>query len=113
MSVFPPMIQGTLREHYLLLFGSAGVFATGAGFIGAWLGARSATRAALRQTEEASRRALQPEQIRELSNSVEAIGLEVERIAEAQRFVAKVLVERRDAMPPIPPRRAVGEITPN
>jgi hypothetical protein len=97
----------------LLLFGSAGVFAAGAGFIGAWFGARMATRAARRQAEETSRGVLHPDQIRELSNNVEAIGLEVERIAEAQRFVAKVLVERRDAVPPIPPRRAVGEITPN
>ena len=33
--------------------------------------------------------------------------------AEAQRFVAKVLVERRDALPPISAHRVAGEITPH
>ena len=113
MSVFPPLINGTLREHYLMLFGAAGSVAMAAGFVGAWVGARFAARAAMRQAEEARRTALQPEQIRELSNNVEAIGLEVERIAEAQRFVAKVLVERRDALPPMPGHRPAGEITPH
>ena len=113
MSVFPPMVHGTLREHYLMLFGAAGSVAMTAGFVGAWIGARLAARAAIRQAEELRRTALQPEQIRDLSNSVEAIGLEVERIAEAQRFVAKVLVERRDAIPPLPSQRSAGEITPH
>ena len=113
MSVFPPMINGTLREHYLILFGAAGGVAMTAGFVGAWIGARFAARAAMRQAEEMRRTALQPEQIRELSSSVEAIGLEVERISEAQRFVAKVLVDRRDALPPFPPQRSAGEITPH
>ena len=116
MSFFPPMIHGTLRDHYLLLFGAAGAVATGAGFVGAWFGARLAGRSAMRQLDEARRTALQPEQFRELSVNVEAIALEVERIAEAQRFVAKVLVERHDALPavpPVPPRRAASEITPH
>jgi hypothetical protein len=113
MSVFPPIIYGTLREHYILLFGAAGAVATGAGFVGAWFGARLAGRSAMRQLDEARRTALQPEQVRELSANVEAIAIEVERIAEAQRFVAKVLVERHDALPAIPPRRPASEITPH
>jgi len=113
MNVFPPMMHGTLREHYLMLFGAAGGIAMTAGFVGSWIGARFAARAAMRQSDEARRTALQPEQIRELSSSVEAIALEVERIAEAQRFVAKVLVERRDALPSLPAHRSAGEITPH
>jgi hypothetical protein len=27
MSVLPPLINGTLREHYVMLFGAAGTFA--------------------------------------------------------------------------------------
>ena len=113
MSLFPPLVNGTLREHYLLLFGAAGAVATGAGFVGSWIGARFASRAALRQLEDAQRTALRPEQVRELSASVEAIAIEVERIAEAQRFVAKVLVERHDALPVVPPRRPATEVTPH
>ncbi len=113
MSFFPPMINGTLREHYLLLFGAASAVATGAGFVGAWVGARFAGRSAMRQIEEARRTALQPELVHQLSSTVEGIALEVERIAEAQRFVAKVLVERHDALPVVPPRRPASEITPH
>lgn len=113
MTLFPTIIHGTLREHYLLLFGTAGAVATAAGFVGSWIGARVAARAALRQLEEAQRTALRPEQVRELSASVDSIALEVERIAEAQRFVAKVLVDRHDALPVAPPRRPASEITPH
>ncbi len=115
--VFPPLLVGTLREHYLLLFGAAGAIATVTGFIGAWLGAKMAARSAARAvlTEIDFRRAGRPEmeELRLLSQSVEAVAIEVERIAEAQRFVTKVLVERGDAKLPAPSRRDVGQITPH
>lgn len=113
MDFFPPMIHGTLREHYLLLFAAAGGIAMTAGFIGAWIGARLAASAALRQVEASRPESVDAREIRELAISVEAIGLEVERIAEAQRFVAKVLVERRDALAAPPVRRDHGSITPH
>ena len=113
MDIFPPLIHGTLREHYLLLFGSAGVFALAAGFVGAWWGARRATGVAVRKIEAATAEALNPGHVRALLATVEAIGLEVERVAEAQRFVAKVLVERNDAVSPPSSRREPNQITPH
>ena len=114
MDILPPMIHGTLREHYVLLFGSAGLFALGAGYVGAWLGARRATRAALRAIEARSPDLVTGAQVRSLEASLETIGLEVERIAEAQRFVARVLVDRHDALPAAPrARREPDQITPH
>ena len=113
MDILPRMIHGTLREHYILLFGAASTVAVFAGFVGAWVGARWATRSAIGQLEAKSRDVLNGTQIRDLANSLETIGLEVERIAEAQRFVAKVLVERRDILPTPPARRDAPEITPH
>jgi hypothetical protein len=113
MDIFPRMINGTLREHYILLFGAASTVAVMAGFVGAWIGARFALRSAIRESDVRGRDALDAGQIRDLTNSLESIGLEVERIAEAQRFVAKVLVERRDPLPAVPSRREANEITPH
>ena len=114
---FPPLFIGTLREHYLLLFGAAGGIATVTGFVGAWIGARVAARGAARAmlAEWEQRRMGRPEfdELRLLSQSVEAVAIEVERVAEAQRFVAKLLSERGDARLPAPPRRDVGQITPH
>jgi hypothetical protein len=114
--IFPPVFIGTLREHYLLLFGAAGAIATVAGFVGAWLGARMAARSAARavvaQLEYARDTRPELEELRLLSQSVEAIAIEVERIAEAQRFVTRVLVERADPKLAAPGRREVGRITP-
>ena len=39
-----------------------------------------------------------------LQQSLDAIGLEVERIGEAQRFTAKIVAERANAASPTPPR---------
>ena len=113
MHILPPLIHGTLREHYILLFGMAGSVAIVAGFVGAWIGARLAARSAIRQAEAASRAAVSAAQVHELAESIETIGLEVERIAEAQRFVAKVLVERRDAIPGPAARQDQNVITPH
>ncbi|MDB4882868.1 MAG: hypothetical protein JWL95_1634 [Gemmatimonadetes bacterium] len=38
-------------------------------------------------------------QLEQLQQSVDAIAVEVERIAESQRFSAKLLVERADSQP--------------
>ena len=115
--VFPPIFIGTLREHYLLLFGAAGAIATVTGFIGAWLGARMASRSVastvLSQLDVQRLGRPELDELRLLSQSVEAVAIEVERVAEAQRFVAKVLVERGDGKLPPSPRRDVGQITPH
>jgi len=115
--MFPPVFIGTLREHYLLLFGMAGSIAIVTGFVGAWLGAKMAARSAARAVlaEVEYRRAGRPEleELRLLSQSVEAVAIEVERVAEAQRFVAKVLVERSEPKLPATVRRDPGQITPH
>ena len=51
MDILPRMINGTLREHYILLFGAATTVSIVAGSVGAWFGARFATRAAIREAE--------------------------------------------------------------
>ena len=115
--VFPPFFVGTMREHYLVLFGAAGAIATVTGFIGAWLGsrmaARGAARAAVREMERSHDARPELEELRLLSQSVEAVAIEVERIAEAQRFVAKVLVERVEPKLPTGARRDIGHVTPH
>ena len=115
-SLFPPLFHGTLREHYLILFGSAGAIALVTGLVSAWLGAFiGARRAARRTLLEAM--AAQPSQLNEarlsqLVDAVDAIALEVERISEAQRFTARLLAERQ--APPAPlARRDPGVITPH
>lgn len=122
MQYIPHLIDGTLREHYVLLFGSAGAFAMAAGALGAWLGTRTAARAAVRALEGAQQRTgLEAEQLRRLAADVEVIGVEVERIAEAQRYAAKLLAERREErreerrdLPTRPAeRRAPGVPTPH
>jgi hypothetical protein len=113
MSVLPPLINGTLREHYVMLFGAAGTFAMFMGFVGAWVGARFAAHRALREVEARNREALDVGMIRELGASMEAIGLEVERISEAQRFVAKVLAERSESHVPVSLKRENPVVTPH
>ena len=112
--LFPQYFDGTLREHYLLLFGSAGALSLMMGGIAAWLGARwGARRAVRRAMEEAARNdtSFRVEyQLEQLTQSVDLIALEVERIAEAQRYAARLLAERQ---PPAAPRREPGLITPH
>ena len=114
-SIFPPLFDGTLREHYLLLFGAAGAIALVVGSVSAWLGAHFAARRAVRRAlRDAGVTApvLSKEQLEQLVHSVDAIALEVERISEAQRFATRVLVER--VVPPVSaPRREAGVVTPH
>lgn len=115
----PPIIFGTTREHYILLFGAAGSFGLVAGLVGAWIGARFGTRAALRQSVSAGAQELASKaEVHELATSVDAVLLEIERVGEAQRFVAKILAERAALPPASPPslpstRREPGQITPH
>ena len=114
----PHVLFGTLREHYIVLFGAAGGIALIAGVVGAWIGARFGARAAVRRSlMEASQELPGRVELRAMSDGLDAVLLEVERIAEGQRFVAKVLAERAEhgalapAAPPV--RREPGQITPH
>src|SRR5262245_26182503 len=103
----PHTLFGTLRDHYLLLFGAAGGLALMFGLLGAWLGARFGMRAAVRRSVVDSVEGLATQtDVRALGEDFQALLIEVERIAEGQRFVAKLLAERSDsgALAPQPPR---------
>ena len=113
--LFSPFFHGTLREHYLLLFGAAGGVALVCGFVSAWIGAYIGARRAARRTVLEAVRATTPvdeARLAQLMDAVDAIALEVERISEAQRFTARLLAERH--APPAPlGRRDPGAITPH
>ena len=112
---FPPLFDGTLRAHYLLLFSVAGGIALTAGAVSAWLGARFGAKRAVHRELDAMRASELParaeERLARLSESVDAIAIEIERIAEAQRFSAKLLAER--GVPAPAPRKEPGQITPH
>lgn len=113
MSVFPPLIQGTLREHYLLLFGAAGAVSLIVGSVSAWIGAQFGARRLAQRIADAQSLASgeNAAHLRELTQVMEGIALEVERISEGQRFTARLLSER--AAQPLPVRRREDVITPH
>jgi hypothetical protein len=116
----PPLFHGTLREHYLLLFGTAAAVGITFGAVSAWVGAQLAARRVERRLREerAQANALADRRMADLARAVDGVALEVERIAESNRFMAKLLAardaERREpARLDAPPRRAPGAITPH
>ena len=117
MSAFPPLLYGTLREHYLLLFGAAGAVSMVVGAVSAAVGARFGARRMLRELREAQllTGGENAAHFRELKQSLEDVAIEVERLAEGQRFTARVLAERSAIAPPSAPapRKAAGETTPH
>ena len=118
--LLPPLINGTLREHYVILFGSAGIFALGVGglaaWVGAWFGARRASRRILEQVQRETAQ-LAEQRHAALTQGIEAIAIEVERISEAQRFTSRLLSERasvpRGGAAHGGPRREPGTVTPH
>jgi len=115
MSALPIQWMGTLREHYVILFGTAGAFGLMAGFVGSWLGGWLGARRAVRSAQldapasaDASR-----VQLMQLAQMVEAIAIEVERVAEGQRFATRMLAERAAAAPPEIRPRGQDYITPH
>jgi hypothetical protein len=106
-----PLLFGTTREHYVLLFGAASLIGLTAGSIGAWIGGYIGARRAVRtaQLGAAPDRAIAV-QLEPVMSALDAIALEVERISEAQRFQARMLMDR----PAIPlPRSDSRNITPH
>jgi hypothetical protein len=96
-SIFHSIFHGTLRERDAMILIAAGGMALFVGSISAWLGAHFGARRAVKR---AFRDRIEIPSIvtevryDELARSIDAIALEVERISEAQRFAAKLLVER-------------------
>jgi hypothetical protein len=113
MSIFPPIWNGTLREHYLLLFAVASALGLTFGMAGAWLGAHLAARRAAKalRAEGGAHSQVLERQMGELARAVDAIAIEVERISEAQRYSAQLLTERGKEPPALRPMRRQPELT--
>ena len=100
-SIFHSIFHGTLRERDVMMLVTAGGVGLFVGSISAWLGAHfGAKRAIKRAFRDRIEIPSIVTEVRydELSRSVDAIALEVERISEAQRYVAKLLAERVHAL---------------
>lgn len=96
MDFLPMHLMGTMREHYVLLFGAAGGIGLMAGFVGSWIGGYIGARRAVRSAQlnapvvaDASH-----VQLAQLGQMVEAIAIELERVAEGQRFTTRLLADR-------------------
>jgi NAD(P)H-hydrate repair Nnr-like enzyme with NAD(P)H-hydrate dehydratase domain len=96
-SIFHSIFHGTLRERDAIILAAAAGVALGVGMVSAWLGAHFGAKRAVRR---AFRDRIEIPSIvtevryDELSRAIDAIALEIERLSEAQRFAAKMLVER-------------------
>ena len=114
--MLPHILNGTLREHYLLLFGIAGGIAAVVGFVSAWFGAQfGARRAALNAAQEALKSGgLGVDRtLTALVQAVDAMALEVERLSEGQRFTARLLSERTPMTAPPKLEQQARVVTPH
>jgi hypothetical protein len=99
-SIFHSIFHGTFRDRDALILIAAGGLALFVGSVSAWLGAHFGARRAVKRAfrDRIEIPAIVTEvRYDELARSIDAIALEVERISEAQRFAAKLLVERANA----------------
>lgn len=111
--MLPQLFYGTLREHYLLLFATAGSIGAVVGFVAAWFGAQfGARRAAQMAADEAlAKGGLGVDRtLAALVQAVDAVSLEVERLSEGQRFTARLLSERPVVIPS-PKQESSGRVT--
>ena len=115
LDFLPMHWMGTMREHYVLLFSAAGSIALVAGFVGSWIGGYVGARRAVRSAQlnvpvssDASR-----VQLAQLAQMVEAVAIEVERVAEGQRFTTRLLTDRVPMTPSDVRPRGPGVTTPH
>ena len=113
----PQVFFGTLRDHYIILFSAAGSVALVAGFVGAWIGSHLAARRSARQVvKELGTEITGAPQFKEIMQAVDVLSVEVERLSEGHRYVARLLSERaeRDRLAALPPQQRKSEhITPH
>jgi len=113
----PPMLFGTLRDHYILLFTAAGGVALVAGFVGAWIGSHLAgRRSASRVANELAKKVSASPQFQQIMQAMDVLSVEVERLSEGHRFVARLLSEKaeRDRVAALPVRERKSEhVTPH
>jgi hypothetical protein len=114
---FPALFFGTLREHYIVLFGAAGGVAILVGFIGAWIGSQLGARTAARRALRESVGELSGKQLQEVMQALDVLTVEVERMSEGHRFISRLLADQanRDRIAMQLPREAIkpGPITPH
>ena len=114
---FPAVFFGTLRDHYILLFGAAGSVALVAGFVGAWVGSHIAGRRSARHVvKDLSNEISGAPQFQQIMQAMDVLSVEVERLSEGHRYIAKLLAERaeRERVAALPPRdRKSEQITPH
>jgi outer membrane lipoprotein SlyB len=114
---FPAVFFGTLREHYILLFGAAGGVAIVAGFVGAWVGSHFGARTAARRAIQGSVGEIAGKQIQDVMQALDVLTVEVERMSEGHRFISRLLADQanRDRVALQLPREAIkpGPITPH
>lgn len=113
MSFLPMHWMGTMREHYVILFGAAGTIGLMAGIVGSWIGGWLGARRAVRS---AQLNAFAPSdtsrlQIAQLAQMVEAIAIEVERVSEGQRFTTRLLTDRLAVPSPAELRSRAPDLT--
>jgi hypothetical protein len=114
---FPQVFFGTLREHYIMLFSLAGGVALVAGFVGAWIGSHLASRrSASRVASELAKEVSGSPQFQQIMQAMDVLSVEVERLSEGHRFVARLLSEKaeHDRLAGLPVRERKPEhITPH
>jgi hypothetical protein len=116
MAMFPHILSGSLRDHYIMLFGIAGGIAAVVGFVAAWVGAQFGARRAARQAADialANHAGDFDRNFGALVQAVDTIALEVERLSEGQRFTARLLSERSLLAPPSRQESPERVITPH
>jgi hypothetical protein len=99
-SIFYSIFHGTMRERDAMILAFAAGSALFFGMFGAWFGSYFGSRRAVKKSfrERIEIPSIVTEvRYDELARSIDAIALEVERISEAQRFAAKLLVERANS----------------
>jgi hypothetical protein len=115
--LLPQILFGTLRDHYLLLFSVAGGVALVAGFVGAWIGSHLASRRSARLVvKELANEVAGAPQFQQIMQAMDVLSVEVERLSEGHRFVARLLSERaeRDRLAVLPAHERRSEhITPH
>lgn len=90
------------------------LFTSTLGFAIAW--ARTRERALRAELAQRMMPSTAEKQLGQLQEAVEAMSLELERIGEAERFTARLIAERVQALPSVPnqaARREPGTITPH
>src|SRR5919205_237747 len=128
-SIFHSIFHGMRERDAMIVLATIGGTALFTGMFGAWVGAYFGSRRAVKKSfrDRIEIPSIVTEvRYDELARSIDAIALEVERISEAQRFAAKLLVERANTTVSAPvvsaptvataaaiPRRDAGVTTPH